>query len=82
MILQDTELVIESLDIIRDLVTKFGHQMEWVANDLQGSLAPKLVEERGAIRKRAIQCLGEDLQVAKELSCWDKRTRPLDILTL
>lgn len=58
-LLQDTELVIECLDIIRDLVTGFGHQMGDIADDMQGALTPKLEEERSAVRKRVIQCLGK-----------------------
>ncbi|GMH39342.1 hypothetical protein BSKO_07240 [Bryopsis sp. KO-2023] len=56
---KESEVVIESLDIIREMVARFGHLMEGIADELQGALTPKLEDtERSAIRKRAIQCIG------------------------
>lgn len=39
-------------------MTGFGHQMGDIADDMQSALTPKLEEERSAVRKRVIQCLG------------------------
>ena len=48
-----------SLDIINDLVTKFGNQMQDELSSVTEAVIPELDSSRSGIRKRAIQCLGE-----------------------
>ena len=55
---QDLDVVIESLDIMRELVMRFGPQMGPQAIEIKDRLLPKLDEKRPVVRKKGIQCLG------------------------
>lgn len=50
-----------SLDIMNDVLVKFGHMMGTEQAQLKDILLQGLVDPRPIIRKRAISCLGESL---------------------
>ena len=58
-IVQEVDVVNASLEILNDLLNKFGGLMAGDHARLRDSLLPLLEDNRAGVKKRAIHCLGE-----------------------
>lgn len=66
--LQDNfEVMNDSLDILVDVLGKFGHLLPEQHATIVAVLLPHLDDHRQGIRKRALHCIGEQPRQAR---CW------------
>ena len=56
---QEVDVANASLEILNDLLNKFGGLMAGDHARLRDSLLPLLEDNRAGVKKRAIHCLGE-----------------------
>lgn len=62
------EVVGDSLDILADVLTKFGGLVGGEHARVRAALAPLLDDSRAALRKRALHCMGA-LSAHKACTC-------------
>lgn len=59
MIVQEPDIVSNCLEVLIDLITKYGSSIEAEHAKLRSSLLPLLEDNRVGVKKRTIHCLGD-----------------------
>ena len=66
--LQEVDAINASLEVLNELVSKFGRRMESEHESLRKALLTLLQNDKASHRKRTLQCLGAHLPLL--CSCW------------